>query len=186
MHSRTALAAALALCTAAVSAQTLKPGLWEMSTRMSSSSGQMEQAMAQAQAQMANMPPAQRKMIEDMMAKQGVGMTAGGANTVRICLTPEMVAKDSLPAQTQGDCRSTSSPRVGNTMKISFTCTNPPSSGDGTVTFLGPESYATKMTVNTQVQGRPERIGMDSTGRFVAGDCGAIRPIGSGAAPAKK
>lgn len=57
-----------------VAAQSLKPGLWEINNKMQSSSGQVEKAMAEAQKQMAAMPPEQRKLMQDMMAKQGVAM----------------------------------------------------------------------------------------------------------------
>ena len=77
--------AALALVTMALVPQaqprTLKPGLWEISNKMQSGSGEMEKAMAAAQKQMAAMPPEQRKMMQDMMAKQGVSLGAGGAGS---------------------------------------------------------------------------------------------------------
>jgi hypothetical protein len=42
-------------------AENLKPGLWEVTHKMQTSGGQMEQGMAQMQQQMASMPPEQRK-----------------------------------------------------------------------------------------------------------------------------
>ncbi|MCB2028402.1 MAG: DUF3617 family protein, partial [Rhodoferax sp.] len=51
-----------------VQAQNLQPGLWELTSTMHSGSGQMEKAMAEAQKQMAALPPEQRKMMQDMMA----------------------------------------------------------------------------------------------------------------------
>ena len=94
--------------------------------------------MAEMQKQMAQMSPAERKQMEDMMGKQGVRMAArsrrrhGGADV-----------------HDQGDGRAQrhadagrlpddQNPRSGNTMKMAFTCTNPPSSGEGQVTFSGP------------------------------------------------
>jgi hypothetical protein len=70
------LALALALAGAlplAHAQQKLAPGLWE--TKMTVGDKDMQAAMAQARAQMANMPPEQRKMMEGMMAKQGVGLS---------------------------------------------------------------------------------------------------------------
>ena len=72
------LAAALLACSCAAGAQNLKPGLWEVTHKMQSSSGQMEQGMSQMEQQLAGMPPEQRKMVEEMMAKQGVKPGAGG------------------------------------------------------------------------------------------------------------
>jgi hypothetical protein len=76
------------------SAQSLKPGLWE-STNKTSFGGDSAMAaqMAQAQQQMANMPPEQRKMMEDMMKSRGMSMNVAGGGagmTVKYCLTKEM------------------------------------------------------------------------------------------------
>jgi hypothetical protein len=160
------------------SAQALKPGLWEISNKMQSSSGQMEQGMAQMQQQMANMPPEQRKMVEDMMKQRGVSMApgAGGGMTLKFCMTKEMAERREIPAQ-RGDCKTTRQQMSGNTMKMAFSCTNPPSTGEGEVTFSSPEAYQMKMLVNTTVQGRPETVNMQGSGRFLASDCGDIKPI---------
>ena len=60
---------------------------------------------------------------------------------------------------------------------MSFTCTNPPSSGEGTVTFVSPEAYTMKMTVQTVVQGKAEKMNMDGSGKWLSADCGAIKPM---------
>ena len=65
-------------------------------------------------------------------------------------------------------------------MKITFNCSQPPSSGDGVITFISPEAYDTRMTVNTSANGKPERLSIDSHGRWVASECGAIKPISGG------
>ena len=60
-------------------AQTMKPGLWEANNKIGGSP-ENEQAMARMQQQMAALPPEQRKAMEDMLAKQGVGMGSTNAN----------------------------------------------------------------------------------------------------------
>ncbi|MBK7050947.1 MAG: DUF3617 domain-containing protein [Rhodoferax sp.] len=162
------------------SAQSMKPGLWEINNKMSTGSGEMEKAMAEAQKQMASMPPEQRKMMADMMAKQGVsmGMNADGGTTVKICMTKEMVDRNEFAThQQQGDCKHTTSPRMGNTLKYSFVCTKPPSSGEGQVTFNGSDAYAMKMDMTSTVQGKPEKMSINATGKFLSADCGNIKPI---------
>jgi hypothetical protein len=64
-------------------------------------------------------------------------------------------------------------------MKISFTCTNPVSSGEGQITFAGPEAYTMKMAMNTVAQGKPEKYNMDASGKWLSADCGAIKPKGA-------
>jgi Protein of unknown function (DUF3617) len=174
-----AFAAVVAAAVLPAGAQSLKPGLWEITNRMQSGSGQMESAMSQMQKQMASMPPEQRKMMEEQMAKSGVKMGSSGpagGMSVQVCMTREMADRNEVPAQ-NGDCRTTSQGRSGNTMKMAFSCTNPPSSGEGQVTFSGPEAYSTRMAISTLVQGKPEKINMEGAGRWVSADCGSVKPF---------
>ncbi len=159
-------------------AQTIKPGLWEFTTQMSGGDGKMANAMAQAQKEMANMPPEQRKMMQDMMAKQGVqmGTGAGGGMTVKVCMTQEMVERNEVSHHQDG-CTHTNSPRMGNTMKFSFVCTKPPSKGEGQVTFTSAEAYNMKMRTTTTIQGRQETMDMQNSGRWLGSNCGNIKPL---------
>lgn len=179
-RSHAAVALLLSASSAWVGAQTMKPGLWEISNKMQSDSGEMEKAMADMQKQMAAMPADQRKMMQDMIAKQGVGVApgAGGGMTssIKICMTKEMAERNEMPRQ-EGDCKQTVSARAGNSMKISFVCTKPPSSGDGQVTFNGPESYSMHMNMNSSAHGKPTKMTMDSTAKWLATDCGTIKPL---------
>jgi hypothetical protein len=179
MKLNTAIAAlAFVAMSSGANAQTIKPGLWEFTTQMAGGSGKMADAMAQAQKEMANMPPEQRKMMQDMMAKQGVqmGTGAGGGMTVKICMTQEMVDRNDVSSHQDG-CTHTNSPRTGNTMKFSFVCTKPPSKGEGQVTFTSPEAYNMQMSTTTTVQGRPEKIDMQNSGRWLGSNCGNIKPL---------
>ena len=179
-----AIAAFIAAVAVPAGAQSLKPGLWEITNKMQGGSGQMQSAMADMQKQLAEMPPEQRKMIEEQMAKSGVKMGSagpGGGMSVQICMTKDMVEKNEMPSQ-QGDCKTTSQGRSGNTMKMAFACTNPPSTGEGQITFNSSESYASKMNVSTQVNGKPEKVSMEGTGKWLGADCGNIKPM----APPKK
>lgn len=172
--------AALLMAVSAVhaEAQNTKPGLWEFTTQMQGGSGKTADAMAQAQKQMESMPPEQRKMIQDMMAKRGLKMGTGGGGgmSVKMCLTQQMIERNEVSSPRDG-CTHTSSPRIGNIMKFSFVCTKPPSSGKGEVTFTSPEAYTMKMVSTTTVHGSPETMEMQSSGHWLGSDCGNIRPI---------
>lgn len=170
---------ALALCGAVgAQAQKLSPGLWENTASMQSADGKTNAMMAQAQEAMAKMPPEQRKMMQDMMAKQGVqlGNNSGGGMTIKVCMTQEMVDRNEVGRQEPG-CTHTYSQRTGNTMQFSYVCTKPPSSGEGQITFASPEAYNMKMTSTTTVQGAPQKIEMQNNGRWLGGDCGTIKPL---------
>ena len=165
-------------------AQTMKPGLWEITNKMGGSGdtgAKMAAAQAEMQKQMAAMPPEQRKQMEKMMAQQGVNMAPGAAGgmAVRVCITKEMAARNETPAQTQGDCKQEQMQKSGNTTKFKFTCTKPPSTGEGEVTQHNPESYTMKMKMTSEAKGKPEQMTMDAQGKWVANDCGSVKPIAS-------
>jgi len=170
--------AALSLGSLAVSAQSTKPGLWEITNRVSGNA-EMDAGMAQMQQQLAAMPPDQRKMMEDMMARQGMSMPkvgAGGGMALKVCITPEMAAREELPQQTEGDCRTTVTSRSANSMKMRFECKNPPSSGEGTYTFQGNTAYTMKMTMKSVRNGKTETVNLDGQGKWLSADCGSVRP----------
>ncbi len=159
-------------------AQTMKPGLWEMSSKMGGSP-EMEQAMAQMQQQMASMSPEQRKAMDDMMGKSGVSMgaAAGGAMVVKSCISKEMAERNQMPMQQKGDCSSTISDQSSTGMKMRFTCVNPPSNGEGQFSFSGNSAYTMKMKVNTSVGGKIQTTSLDGTGKWLGADCGSIKPM---------
>lgn len=154
----------------------LKPGLWEHSYKLGSASGKLEAAMKEAQAALAQMPPEQRKMMEQMLAKQGMGLGADGQK-LRLCLSPEDVARDEPPPAQDG-CKQTSK-RQGNTWTISFQCParngEGASSGNGTLTLKDPGNYEGRFTVTTSIDGKPEQMQMSTSGRWISADCGNLR-----------
>lgn len=181
---KTRLALILSSCAAALAlpagAQnlTVKPGLWELSNKVGSADGQMQSAMAEMQKQLAEMPPEQRKAMQQMMERNGVQMNvgAGGALTSRMCMTKEMIQRKEFPVQ-EGDCKQKLTPVSGNRMKIAFSCSKPPASGEGEMTFDSDTSYRAKMHVRGNDGGRQQTVDMDVAGKWLGADCGKLRPI---------
>lgn len=161
----------------AAHAQTTKAGLWEVTNKLGGSP-EMDKAMAQMQQQMASMSPQERKQMEAMMGRQGVSMTsnAAGAMVVKTCITKEMVDRSQLPVQTEGDCTSTVSDKTSTGMKFKFVCTKPPSSGEGQFNLLGDSAYTMKMKMNSTDKGKPVMTTMEGSGKWLASDCGTIKP----------
>ena len=159
-------------------AQTMKPGLWEVNNKLGGSP-EMDKAMAQMQEQMVNMPSAQRKAMEDMLTKQGVGLSgvSSGGMVAKMCISKEMAASNQIPVQQQGSCTTTTSDKTATSMKVKFVCPNPPSSGEGQFTFAGDTAYTMKMVVNSAAQGVPKNTTLDTSGKWLAGDCGAVKPM---------
>lgn len=162
----------------------LKPGLWAVKNKVSAPGGQMGAAQAELQQQLAAMPPEQRKMMEDMMASQGLKMGAAGPleMTGRICMTQDMIDQHELPVQ-EGRCKTTLHSRTGNDMKMSFTCADPPASGEGQYTIVSSEAYTMKMALKTSIAGKPETVTLDATGKWLGADCGAVKPETWSASP---
>ena len=169
-----------------VQAQTGKPGLWEMTSKVGGNPG-IDKAMADMQKQMASMPPDQRKQMEAIIGKQGINLSGpGGAMVMKTCITKEMLAQSQLPLQTQGNCTSTTNEKTSNSMKFKYVCTNPVSSGEGYFTFQNDSSYTSKMTVTSTEQGKPQTTTIEGTGKWLGTDCGTIKPMALPKAAAAK
>jgi len=163
------------LATVQASAQSIKPGLWELSNKVKTGNAQADQAMSMALKQLANLPPEQRAQMEAMLKQNGASMpTAGGdgAMVIKACVTPEMAAKKELPINQKGKCTSKSDPVAGG-LDISFSCTDPASSGSGTLRFNGDSSYLMNMNINSEAGGKPQAVQVESTGRWLGASCPA-------------
>lgn len=178
-HRLSAIAALVLGSTFALpaSSQSMKPGLWEVTSKMASQDGQMQSAMAEMQKALADMDPEQRKQMEAMMAKQGVklgGASAGGMRS-QMCISPEMAKRNDLPMQQQGDCKYSQSKSGTGKMKFSFTCNNPRSSGEGEVNYTGDTAYTMKM--NMSGARKSDAMTMDASAKWLAADCGSLKPF---------
>ena len=176
------LAVAALLAGAPVQAQKLAPGLWENSLTMKSSDTRLTAGMERMQKELAAMPPEKRKQMEAMMAAQGInmGMAAGPggpAIVAKVCLTPEQAARDELQPPADGDCRQTSMQRSGNTLRMKFECTGKrPGKGEGEYVLDSPKAHHGRTSIETMEGGKPVRLEMNHSGRWLAADCGEVKP----------
>jgi len=176
MQIKPILFVAAAACVSLVAhAQTQAPGLWEHSFTMSSDDGKMDKAVAEMQKQLAAMPPEQRKQMEAAMASRGVKMGAGGTS-MKVCVTKEEAAKPPEARMSAGNCTQKDVQRSGNTMTFKFECTQPPSSGQGEMSFVSDKAYTGKSTVTSQLAGKPQQMNMTMQGKWLSGDCGDVKP----------
>lgn len=190
MNLATPLALA-ALCTAfaaaPASAQTtkLQPGLWEYTMNLGgSASGELAAAQDKMAAELAKMPPEQRKMVEGMMAKRGVGGAGGaggpagarGATTVKACVTPESIEREDFTSG-RADCKQQVASRTASTVVLKLTCDGPPpSTGEMTMTFQSATAYAMNMVSTTTANGKAVQTTMDGSGKWLGADCGGVKP----------
>ncbi|HET7794743.1 MAG TPA: DUF3617 domain-containing protein [Rhizobacter sp.] len=174
------LATLLTACSLGALAQTgpkIEAGLWEINIGIKSQSGKAEAAMKQAQAQIARLPPDQRKAVEEMMASQGVRL-GDSTSTVKACISKEDADRGEVPQQA-GDCTQQVLERSSSSMKVKFACTTtPPAKGEALVNFQGPTGYTSKAVVDTEVMGEAERVNVDQTGRWLGADCGSVKALG--------
>jgi hypothetical protein len=169
----------LVLLAPAAHAQKLSPGLWETAMTLSVAGADAQAGLARMQEQMAKMPPAQRKLMEDMLAKRGVAIGGNGSDgsktTIRHCITPEQAARHQVPSDPNGRCTNEQLSRSGSTTRFKFTCTNPPSSGVGEVTLISDKAYTMKMAVDSMAGGKARHMDMNQTGTWVGADCGKLQ-----------
>ncbi len=160
----------------------MKPGLWQIKQQMELDPAQQAQ-MEQMRKQMAAMPPAQRKQMEEMMGRNGASPdAAAGATTSKVCVTPEDVARQSVPMEQRPDCKYDQS-RSGATTSVKYVCTKPPSQGDIEITTLGPERYTMKMRGTGGAKGT--NMAMQGEGQWLGADCGNVKPVPRPPAAAK-
>ena len=108
-------------------------------------------------------------------AATGVGEVG---HTIRVCMTQAQIDLDEVP---QGDrnCARQSVQRIGNTMKVRFSCAgSPPVAGEGEITVLSPTAYkGTSILTTTMATGKPERTQIEHSGQWLAKDCGSVKPL---------
>jgi hypothetical protein len=170
------LATLLTLGGGSAHAQKVRPGLWENSISIKGG-GEMDAAMARMRDELARMPPEQRRQMEAMMANRGMGMVAGQPTTVRVCVTPEQAARDELPSG-DGRCRHTGHSRSGNTVRFKFTCQTEHgnSTGEGEFTLVSDTEQRGRMDMTIQRGQNQQRMEMNTTGKWLAADCGDVKP----------
>ncbi|WP_426111453.1 DUF3617 domain-containing protein [Massilia sp. PWRC2] len=180
MKSTLPLVIALSLGAACVSAAAVeplfKPGLWEINNRPGGAGGSQMQAMlAAAQQQMSALDPARRAQVESMMSRNGVVIENGNVKA-KVCITPAMAARQQLPVQQKGNCTSRFSPAGGQSINYAVSCTSPAATSEGTATFSSPTSYTATTRINA-ADAAGASMTVDSSGRWLSADCGAIAPI---------
>ena len=155
---------------------TMRSGLWEQTVTVKTQSGQMEKAMSDMNKQMASIPPEQRKIMEKMMASNGIGKTSKD-NTITMCITKEDAQKNYV-SPAEGRCHQEIIQKNGNSIHIKFSCSgNPPSSGEGEYIFVNNTAYKGKLVMSTTAQGQTEIIQMNQSGKWLSDNCGNIKPI---------
>jgi hypothetical protein len=175
---KTMIAVALAVAAGGVMAETImKPGLWELRATKQIMDGQdmtaqMAGAQAEMQKMMANMSPQQRKQMEATMGKHA----SPAAGVHRICVSPEMAARDK-PMMPDDKCEPAKTSRSGNKISFEFNCATEgrTMAGKGESIVSG-DAISSKMDMTmTDARGR-HTMQSESQMKFLGSDCQGLKP----------
>jgi hypothetical protein len=161
----------------------LKPGLWEsriikhvMDGR--DTTAQMTGTMSQMEQNLSRLPPEQRARMAAMMKEHGA-LTTGTSGTTKLCISPQMAARDKPMVDPEGHCQPAKVNQSGNHTTFEFNCNT-----NGTVMSGKGESTATGDVISTRVdvttrkgKGETHQMHSESEMKFLGSDCGDIKPI---------
>ena len=147
------------------------PGLWEFSSGDIQVDGQQMPGMDAMLEQMQNLPADQRRMMEEMLAAQGVKL---GGKGVQICLSKAQVEADELPFKDDPACTQEITERGDKLWKFRFEC--PDARGQGETRFISDKEFVS--TVDSEYRQGTETGSsrIESHARWIADDCGTLKP----------
>ncbi len=149
----------------------IKPGLWEHSIDLQSESGRIEIALEIARTQMALLPPAQRQLVENTLAQQGI--KADFVNqTFQNCITEEEAKSGVFQFAEDGGCEQTSVEKAGALTYISFVCAQ----GQGELALDSGTSYRGSSGMGLNFAGVIENATATHSGRWIGPSCAALTP----------
>jgi hypothetical protein len=158
------------LASAAHSAeQTLRPGLWEMTT----TSDLLKLVPL--------IPPDQMQNLMSLARQNGfdVPEIKNGAALSRTCITQAMAEQRNLPGfyQNRAGCTAKNAIHTGNKYKLDYVCASSQLKGNGTAegTITSPESFSGQTQFDGVAQGNPVNEHADISGRWITASCGAVK-----------
>lgn len=162
----------------AVDMPPMKPGLWEVTPDSQKVNGKpLPDMSAQLAEQMKRMPPEMRAQMESQMKARGIQMAPGGNGmAVRMCITRDMLSQNRWQKM-DGHCQNSALKQSGMTWSWKFTCTEPPSEGEGSTTFQSGEAYTSDMQMRTTRNGQAQTMTMKHRAKWLGADCGGLKPI---------
>lgn len=158
------------LITATQAAEHLKPGLWEMSTKMDSMKA------------MPKIPPEQLEQLK----KMGIAIpeSRDGAIITKVCFDKQMAerdpkdAQDHLPPEARQECKSQNFSFQGASYSGEVICNGQNIQGKGTISGkYGGDSMSSVYDFNGVANGKPMKQHIENQGKWLSADCGNVRPV---------
>ncbi len=157
--------------TSAWCADTIRPGLWEVTTR--------SDLLGLA----AHVPSDQMQQITSLARQYGLKMPRirDGAAISKVCITPEMAQQD-IPShlyENQSGCAVVNGSRSGNHYQVELVCDHPRFKGNGRAegVFSTPEHFTGKTEFNSTVQGAPLYVYAETSGRWIGAQCEVTQSV---------
>jgi hypothetical protein len=160
------VAALLCLPFTAFSADQMRPGLWEMHMQSDAMRG------------MPSIPPEQMEQMRRMgipvpkMQNDGI--------VTEVCIMKEMAQSQSVPHMSeQTGCEIENQKRSGNQYSADIVCDGSQMKGKGRVKGSMKSAGQVESTYEFEgtVEGRPVKHQQVSSGRWIAADCGKVKPM---------
>lgn len=166
------LAAALLLASAPAFSLEMRPGLWEITSDDIQVNGTEMPGMDEMVEQMKALPAEQRKMMEDMLAAQGVELGTGG---IRMCLSAAQVKSRQLPFQDEAGCRQEVTSQKDDLWQFSFDC--PDATGKGETRLISDREVVSVIDSQYRTGTQEGSSRMQSRGKWISDDCGQLKPL---------
>lgn len=153
-------------------AQSIQPGLWEISSQNLQVDGQALPGTDAMLEQLNSLPPGQRQMMEQMLARQGMQL---GTRGVRLCMSEAQVEAEQIPLQDpQSGCSQEITERSARLWKFRVNC--PRAQGEGETRFLSDKEFVTRVDSTFTTDAGRQSGSMESHARWLAADCGSLQP----------
>ncbi|MBS0309159.1 MAG: DUF3617 domain-containing protein [Proteobacteria bacterium] len=174
----------LGLCTAASAAERMKQGLWEMNMK----NDQL------AKQQMPKLSPQQM----EQMKKMGINMPQmhDGMMTNKVCISKAMAERDHPPLERRDSgCQAKNFQWSGSSYSAEIVCDGPNMQGvgkvkgslsGGTLLSSGNTAYQSTYDFKGTAHGRPVDQHIEQSGKWLAADCGNVKPADEMLADLKK
>jgi hypothetical protein len=180
---RTGLCSLITVCALAfalhgAAAQTtppMKAGLWQIDVEREENGAKMPDASERMKDHMNNMTPERRKQFEETMKQRGVD--PGTAGVIKLCYSQKMVEHGAWADQ--GGCKTDYSNRSATFWKWHSSCPELHYQGDGEASFSDSKNFVVKSSGISTIGGKTRTSTSTRTGKWLAADCGDVKPMDS-------
>ncbi len=151
----------------------LKAGLWQIEQISQNVDGKdmmAEMSQAQAMIRQSGLPPEQLARMQAMMGKSPSAGT-------KICISPEMAARDTPMVDPEGRCKPTKVSRSGNSTSFEFDCKQNGRSMTGKgVSIASGDEINSRIDMTESDSKGSHRIHSESRMKYLGPDCKGIAP----------